>query len=454
VAIQQAAAQALAAVQRARALFGPTPQPPPPPGASLETAAQSAAGAGQRAAVLSGDLVDRHQQFVGQATQALTSNGHTDTALDEQLGTTATLTQAGGRHLDAIVARTRTIAQSAATARTPAAQRAVLQALHTEVSQANSVVTSTQQQASAIAGQIRGLDYRSEGRIQAAGFRPGGAPQEPAPKPPPGTDPDDAERRRDQAIVADPNADPTARRLAQERLNDLKDANFIGPLPADPVMGGDARTRAEARLQFRRLLESGQGFPGSPPLTPDQATQLLDRWEAEGRDMILGTFAQRLQVAGVSPTRIRRAIDDIQNGKTPGQVLHDAADNLSFYGGALGGGAESHGAALPGGRHWGDAPVWTESDARALEAFGRKLTIAGVGLDAVITSLDVAHGAPTGPAAAELGGRTLGGIAGAAAVGALWGSFVGPEGALVAGFLGGVAGAFGGDEAVKWALGR
>ena len=453
MAIQQAAARALAAVQRARALFGPSPQPPPPPGASLETAAQSTADAGQRAAVLSGDLVDRHHEFVGRATRVLTSNAHTDTTLDEQLGTAASLTQEGGRHLDAIVARTRTIARSAATARTPAAQRAVLQALHTEVTQADSVVTSTRQRASAIAGQIRGLDYRSGGRIQAAGFGPGGAPQEPAPKPIPGTDPDDAERRRDQVIVDDPSADPTARRLAQERLNDLKYAHFVGPLPIDPVIGGNGRTRAEARLQFRRLLES-QGLPGTGPLTPDQATQLLDRWEVEGRQAILGNFAQQLQAAGVSPPGIQRAIGEIQSGKTPAQVLHDAADNLSFYGGALGGGAETHGAALPGGRHWGDAPVWSESDAKALEAFGRKLTIAGVGLDAVLTSLDVAHGAPAGPAAAEFGGRTLGGVAGAAAAGALWGSFVGPEGTLIAGFLGGVAGAFGGDEAVKWALGR
>ena len=123
-------------------------------------------------------------------------------------------------------------------------------------------------------------------------------------------------------------------------------------------------------------------------------------------------------------------------------------------GGALDGGAESHGAALPGGRHWGDAPIWSESDAKALKAFGRKLTVAGVGLDAVITRLDVAHRAPVGPAAAEFGGRTLRGIAGSAAAGALWASFVGPEGSLIAGFLGGIAGACGGDEAVKWALGK
>ena len=170
--------------------------------------------------------------------------------------------------------------------------------------------------------------------------------------------------------------------------------------------------------------------------------------------MILGDFAERLKAAGVSPPGIQRALDEIQSGKTPAQVFHDVADDLSWYGSALGGGAEAHGGALPGGRHWGDAPVWSESDAKALEAFGRKLTIAGVGLDAVITTIDVTQGAPAGPAAAEFGGRTLGGFAGGWAAGALWGSLVGPEGTLIVGFLGGVTGAWLGDEAVKKALGE
>jgi len=177
----------LAAIARARGLFGASPQPPPP-GASLETAAQSVAGAGQDAAVLSGELVDRHREFVGEAAGVLMRDGQTDTSLDERLGTAATVTQVGGRRLDAIVARTRAIAQAAATARTPAAQRAVLQALHAEVSQANSVVTSTEQQATGIAGHIRALDYRSQGGVRAAGF--GGAlPTDRPPDPPHGKDP-------------------------------------------------------------------------------------------------------------------------------------------------------------------------------------------------------------------------------------------------------------------------
>ena len=187
MAIQQVAAQSLAAVARARGLFGASPQPPPP-GVSLETAAQSVTGAGQDAAVLSGELVDRHREFVGEAAEVLTRDGQTDTSLDERLGTAATVTQVGGRRLDAIVARTRAIAQAAATARTPAAQRAVLHAPRAEVFQANSVVTCAEQQATGIAGQIRTLDYPARGGVSAAGF--GGAlPTDRPPDLPHGKDP-------------------------------------------------------------------------------------------------------------------------------------------------------------------------------------------------------------------------------------------------------------------------
>lgn len=267
------------------------------------------------------------------------------------------------------------------------------------------------------------------------------------------TDPDQAARLRDQAIVNDPKADPAARKLAQERLDDLRNSNLFGPPITDPILGGDSRTRAQARRQFQKLFESGQAFPDRPPLTPDEATRLLDKFEANSREMILGGFAERLQAAGVSQPGIQRALDEIRSGKTPADVFHDAAESLSTYGGALGGGAESHGGALPHGQHWGNAPVWSEADAKALEGFGRNLTKAGVGLDALITGYDVLNGAPAGPAAAEFGGRTAGGFATGWAAGAAWGSLVGPEGTLIVGLLGGIAGSWAGDKAVKWALG-
>jgi hypothetical protein len=188
VSLLQAAAQAQAAVERIRALFGPSLQPPLPAAPPLGAAADTVSGVGRRTAVLSGELVDRHQQFVGQAARSLTGDAHTDTTLYQQLGAAATLIDDGRRRLDAIVAATRTLARSAATAQTPAAQRAVLQALHTQLSQANSVVDLTQQQASDIADQIRALDYPSRGGARGAGF--GGAlPTDRPPDLPHGKDP-------------------------------------------------------------------------------------------------------------------------------------------------------------------------------------------------------------------------------------------------------------------------
>ena len=189
--LTQVAEQALAAVERARALFAGSPQTLQP-AAALQTAARQAAAAGQHAAVLSGQLRDRHQDFVGEATRVLASKDRTDTALNQRLNLAATVTQAGAARLDAIAAATRTITQAAAAAGTPAAQRAVLQALHSQVSQVDSVVASAAQQGSALAGEIRALDYRSGDRVQPAGL---GAdpptdrsPQAPA-DPPRGTDP-------------------------------------------------------------------------------------------------------------------------------------------------------------------------------------------------------------------------------------------------------------------------
>jgi hypothetical protein len=212
VAIQAVAAQAVAAVRRARSLFASSPEPLPA-GSPLEQAAESTLGVGQRTAGLSGALVDRHRDFVGQQAHHLSNAGHTDTTLASRLSSAARLTQNGAHQLDTIVEETRTLTRAAAAARTPADQRMVLAALRSRVAAADTVVTTTQQQASAIANGIRGLDYTTGGRVQPAGLGPGGPPQEPAPKPPPSTDPDEAARLRDEAIVNDPNADATARRL-------------------------------------------------------------------------------------------------------------------------------------------------------------------------------------------------------------------------------------------------
>lgn len=449
--MQQAAAQALTAVTRARALF-PDPPEPPPADTLLPSAAQSTADTGQHTSALTGVLADRHTGFADDQAERLSDAGRTDTALTAHLNTAAAVSRSGARQLDTIVEQTRALARTAPYARTPAEQRVVLAGLQSRVSAADAVVTNAGQQATAVASGIRALGYGTGG-IKPAGFGPGGAPQDPPPPPPTPADPDDAARRRDQAIVDDPHADPAARRLAQERLDDLKNSKFIGPLTADPVMGGDARTRAQGQREFQQMLESGM-IAGQPAMTPDQATALIDQLEARGRQMVLGNFADQLKAAGVSPPGIQRALDEVQSGKTPWEIFHDTGSGLSTWGGSLGSGAEQHGAALPHGRHWGDAPVWSEGDAMALEAFGKRLGAAGLGLDALITLGDISHGQPAPPAIAEFGGRTLGGMLGAAGAGAAWGSLVGPEGTLIVGLLGAIGGAIGGEKFVKWALGE
>jgi hypothetical protein len=189
VSIAQAAAEAQAVVDRARSLFGSSPEPVAPSGVPLQTAAESVADAAQRAADLSGDLLNRHRDFITTQTQRLSNAGRTDTALESQLSTAAAVTQAGARRMDTIAAQTRAIARGAATAQTPAAQRTVLAALRSQVEQANAVVNSVQQQAGDIAGQVRALSYGSGGQIQAVGFGHGDAPQASPQDPPHGKDP-------------------------------------------------------------------------------------------------------------------------------------------------------------------------------------------------------------------------------------------------------------------------
>lgn len=187
VSVQHAAAQIVAAVTRARSLFASSPQPPPGAG-GLDVAAHSTVTAGQRAAVLSGVLADRHGDFVGEQAARLTDAAETDTRLASQLDRAAMLTRTGARQLDVIVEQTRSLARTAAGARNPADQRMMLAALKSRLSAANAVVSSTQQQAAGIAGQIRSLDYHP-GKHDYAAVRGADYAEDGGPKPQP-DDPD------------------------------------------------------------------------------------------------------------------------------------------------------------------------------------------------------------------------------------------------------------------------
>jgi len=178
-------------VDRARSLFASSPRPPTSVQPSLGSAAGTVTAAGARAAVLSGELAEQYRGFVSDAARRLRSDGRSDAGLHHTLGAAATVTQDGARRLDSIAASTRTLARAAATARTPAAQRAVLQGLRTQVASADSVVAATQQRSSTLAGTIRALGYEPA-RARGAGFGQDLAADRPqdSPAPPPhGRDP-------------------------------------------------------------------------------------------------------------------------------------------------------------------------------------------------------------------------------------------------------------------------
>lgn len=263
-----------------------------------------------------------------------------------------------------------------------------------------------------------------------------------------------AGRLRDYATINNPTADVDEVRYAGQRLNDHSMSQFTGPLLKDTVLGGDARTRAQARLQMQQLLESQTAFPDKAPLTADQATQLLSTWEAEGRAMVLQQFATQLQQAGVSSQGAAHAVSEIQHGASLAQVIRDATAGLATEASALGEGSKAHARAMPGGEHWGKAPVWSHADVEALRGFGSKLGTAGTVVDGLLTFGDVLDGAPAGEEAAQFGGRTLGAIGAGWAAGAAWGSLVGPQGTLAVGFLGAVGGGIGGEKVVNWMMGK
>jgi hypothetical protein len=141
-----------------------------------------------------------------------------------------------------------------------------------------------------------------------------------------------AGRLSDFATASDPNASADGRRLAGERLDDFRMANFVGPLPKDPLFGGDARSRAQNRLALQSQLE--QGFPGLPPMTRDQATQLLDSGDQLGRVTVTKQAYFALTRAGMSDDGAKAAIGAI-------------AEN----GGLLATGVETYTDGVPDGKH-------------------------------------------------------------------------------------------------------
>lgn len=189
--VVQACLQGEASIQRARSLFADAePTSAPAEAAHLLTgAADMTTAAGQRTSGLSGAGIGAHRQFVNTATPAITTAALKDLILGDLLDASAAITRAGAGRLDTIAQQARATTQTAATATTPAAQRAVLAVMRTHVRAADDVVATTRRQAADLASGVKAIDYkqgapgagRDEFDLDAQYSRPQGLPGGAAP---------------------------------------------------------------------------------------------------------------------------------------------------------------------------------------------------------------------------------------------------------------------------------
>ncbi|WP_236147339.1 hypothetical protein [Mycolicibacterium sp. CH28] len=234
---------------------------------------------------------------------------------------------------------------------------------------------------------------------------------------------DAAARLRDFAATGDPAAAPDARRLAGERLDDFRMAHFVGPLPKDPILGGDARSRARSRLDLQHQLE--QGLHGLPPMPADQATQALDEGEQFGRVVAVKEAVHALTSQGMSPEGAAHVVN-----------------NLVEYGGLTATGAERYASSIPTGRHSIPSAL-SAADAQALAKIAGRIGRVGDVVELGMAFNDWFDGGTNEDLGSAIGGTT-GGAAGAWAAGTGAAMFAGPWTAAVVAVVGAVAcGAFG-----------
>jgi hypothetical protein len=273
----------------------------------------------------------------------------------------------------------------------------------------------------------------------------------------------EAKRRLDDyATVTDPSnqqASPVwyksdqekdeARFLAGERLDDFNVATSTGPVAKDPILGGDMRDRAKARLYMQRALQDGQ-LPNHPGLmSADEATETMNSLELQDRATALTRLQEQLQTCGISADAAARVVDGIAHGVVPQQYIEAAsAASKALDGGKDG--VKAFGEALPTGRHWGPGVAFSEADVESFIKLGKRIGYAGSAVD---LGVGLYEWLEEGKSPVEIVTKSVGGVAGAWAVGEpsamAGGALFGPPGAFVLGLAGATAGAFGGEYAVE-----
>ncbi|WP_343571561.1 hypothetical protein [Mycobacterium sp.] len=265
-----------------------------------------------------------------------------------------------------------------------------------------------------------------------------------------------AQRLKDYAAITDPTSrfgpgyDPheaaQAHRLAGERLDDYNVANATGPVPSDPVLGGDARIRAQARLKLQHDLENGQ-VPWHPqPMSTDEATQVIDQTEGADRASVLARLPGQLQQAGMSPQGAAAVVEGLAHGKIPEEYIEAAGGAGKVFESGEKAFDKYAGLVTDHGSHWTpEAAALNTDDVEAFEKLGKRIGRFGSLLELGTATYELTHGADPG----EVAAKAAGGWAGATELGGLGaagGEIVGgPLGAFMLGLIGGTVGAFGGE---------
>ena len=233
-----------------------------------------------------------------------------------------------------------------------------------------------------------------------------------------------AARLRDFATINDPNANPYAVQYAGERLNDYNMSKFIGPLPQDPILGTDARQQARVRLEYQQKLEAG--LLGSPGMSPDAATAMLDSSETQAKALVLNRAEQQLRNMGLSDEGIKTVIKGLGS-------LSDS----------VGTGVEQYGKSVETGKHALNG--LSKADAELFTKWGGRIGAAG-NVAQLLIALSENSGNSWNPneelgeSVGGIGGSVLGGMAAGAAVGSFGGPFTAAGAAVIGGLLGGFAG--------------
>lgn len=275
---------------------------------------------------------------------------------------------------------------------------------------------------------------------------------------------DAAQRLEDYKSITDPAhgvshrgdqvAQAESRRLAGERLDDFNMANSTGLVARDPVLGGDARTRAQTRLKMQHDLETGQ-LPSHPqPLTPDEATKLMDSMELTDRANTLARLQETLQQCGMSPEGAARVAEGFAHGVIPEEYMEGASAASKVFDAGKDG-IKSYAELLPTGRHWGPGVAFSPEDVEALKKLGGRIGVVGSALEFGTGMYDIVfEGKPPGEVLAKAGGGMAGAWLlgeGGASLGAMVGGPPGAfAGALVGGTFGGFLGEEGAEKVIDW----